>query len=123
MKTLAEFINESSQINEAKTITTTIGALYAWYCENLEPKNSKLTEKDVDVDACSAFLDNGWFEHFDDNDPHKGCEQIAEFIRTNFNQKIVISCKEERLEDWIISFKFEGKTYTVQSLEPFGVTY
>ena len=114
MKDLKQFILEGKKHVD----TATVADFYQWACAGEMP-NGKAEQSIINPEDCQGLLDNGWFDNFDDSDSKKGCKEIAEFFKKNWDKTIKITSKETP-NDWEISFKLDGKEYIAAYLTYFG---
>ena len=114
MKDLKQFILEGKKHVD----TATIGDFYQWACAGEMP-DGKAEQSIINPEDCVGLLDNGWFDHFDDENTEKGCKDIAEFFTKNWDKTIKVT-SEETSNDWEISFKLDGKEYVAAFVTYFG---
>jgi len=114
MKNLKQFILEGKQHVD----TASVADFYQWACAGEMP-NGKAEQSIINPEDCEGLLDNGWFDHFDDENTEKGCKDIAEFFKKNWNKQIkVVSI--DMGNTWEVSFKLDGKEYSADFMSYFG---
>lgn len=114
MKTIKQFILESKKHVD----TATLADFYQWYCGGEAP-DGKADTSIINPEDCEGLLDSGWFDHFDDSDPEKGCKEIAEFFKKNWDKQIKVTSTDIG-NCWSISFKLDGKVFDCDAINYFG---
>lgn len=115
MKNLKEFILEGKQ--QKHVDTATVADFYQWYCAGEMP-DGKADTSIINDEDCQGLLDNGWFDHFDDSDT-KGCKDIAEWFKKNWDKQIKVTSIDIG-NCWSISFELDNKTYDCDAMNYFG---
>ncbi len=114
MKSLKNFILEDKKHVD----TATVADFYKWACLGELP-SGKYDKTTIKPENCEGLLDNGWFDNFDDTDRKKGCKDIAEWFKKNWDRNIKVT-SEPTPNDWEVWFELDGETYLAAFITYFG---